>query len=68
MTRKPPTGDDHPNRGPHTQCLVDHGGRGVPDHCTRGCAWPCPDASQPGYVAPGKERPQPLGYRENRLR
>lgn len=38
--------EDHPNRGPHTECLVDHHGRGVPRHCRRGCKWPCPDASQ----------------------
>jgi hypothetical protein len=42
-------GDDHPNRGPHIECLVDHGGRGVPRHCRRGCKpWPCKDASIPG--------------------
>ena len=36
--------DDHPNRGPHVECLVDHGGVGVPRHCRRGCSWPCSDA------------------------
>lgn len=40
-------GDDHPNSGPHTECQTDHGGKGVPRHCRRGCKWPCPDASEP---------------------
>ena len=42
-----PPRDDHPSRGPHVECLVDHGGQGVYRHCTRGCLWPCPEASQP---------------------
>lgn len=47
--------DDHPNRGPHRQCQVDHGGRSVPDHCTRGCAWPCPSAELPPPEIPWRE-------------
>ena len=47
--------DDHSNRGPHLRCTVDHGGSSVPDHCTRGCHWPCPDASQRTVLATPKE-------------
>lgn len=51
------TTDDHPSLGPHRKCDVDHGGADVPDHCRRGCKWPCPNASQPGRFRaryPGK--------------
>lgn len=34
--------EDHPRRGPHVECQVDHDGRGVPRHCRCGAEWPCP--------------------------